>query len=121
VGNYNPAPGGGIKLPPDFSFMSQVFAFYIEAQLDLIRPWARSWESHGFIPRLLTHRDSNSEKAIREKGGGFLYSLSVINFGWKRGTKPPSKVFQYGSRGWETAQLVEFETEEQVLSCGRTI
>ena len=105
--------------------MGRVFAVYDSNKLDLIRVWTRSWEARGWEPRLLTPREvklHSIDKLIREKGGGFLYELSVVNFSWDCGTSPaPRCIARYGKRGWESAKLVKFESEQQVLDCGRAI
>jgi len=104
--------------------MGRVFAVYDSSKLDLIRVWARSWEARGWEPRLLSPREVKSqsvEKLVKEKGGGFLYDLDVVNFSWSCGSTPPKGIARHGKRGWESAKLVRFESEQQVLDCGRAI
>ena len=62
----------------------KAFAVFSEGKAGLIRVWAQSWEARGWRPQLLTSREleehGSARKAAKNRGGGLLTDLCVINF-----------------------------------------
>lgn len=91
-----------------------VFAFYNcqmeanEEQPNWVPLWKRSWEKHGWTPRLITARHARRSKfysrlkddrafdtwlpflALHSAGGGWFVPLNIINFSFP----PPAKVIR---------------------------
>lgn len=76
----------------------------------LFRVFNRSWSARGWEVRIGT-RTGLDDIDTR---------VNVINFSYRPGDPRPRAV-KYGKPGWETAALVIFQTEDQVLNCGRPI
>lgn len=88
----------------------KIFTTLALGQGALMRVWCRSWESRGWETRL------RSDKAER----GRDVKVNIINFSFKPGQRWP-RVVKFGRPGWKLAALVRFDTEDQVLNCGRPL
>jgi hypothetical protein len=94
-----------------------VFTHWKGSNPTLLRVWARSWESRGWKPRLLTTRNP------RPPAGAFVVPCSAINFS-RRPKRGPLPVSVFGEPGWDSAPVVLFpadSTEDAVLNCGRPL
>lgn len=111
----------GIFVSGDYWDTVKVFTLFDPATAGLLRVWARSWANRGWTPRLLTARDvkRHTPQEVAEKRRGVFVPPGVINFHFKKNPMPFTRAFK--ETGWEGAALVKFETEDEVLNCGRPI
>lgn len=72
-------------------------------QAELAALWRRSWLAAGWTPRIMTGRDSRSQRALK----GQKKVLSHFGQIARRATKKCTPV-AYGAVGWEKAAVVDF-------------
>jgi hypothetical protein len=102
----------------------QVFTLYQPKTAGMLRLWALSWERRGWKTRLLTDRElkkfGSIKRAMRGRKRAIFVPPSAINFGFSPGKRLP-KISRFPARGWESAPVVQFKREYDILNCGRYI
>lgn len=62
----------------------RVFAAFKPRDVTLVGPWAASWRSRGWTPRLVLLEGRESLRgAVLEAGGGYLADLRLFNRGFR--------------------------------------
>jgi hypothetical protein len=102
-----------------------IYTLWGPGQAELFRLWDRSWRARGWKTRILTatkfSQVNNSPHKLLKKDGLLISSFRVINFSLKARGQLKLQAIYFNKPGWETSPLVVFETEAQVLECGRKI
>jgi hypothetical protein len=103
----------------------QVFTLYSPKTADLLRLWALSWQRRGWKTRLLTDRElkkfGSVKKAMAGRKRAIFVPPTAINFGLSARIKRLPKMSRFPARGWESAPVVQFRREYEILNCGRHI
>lgn len=72
-------------------------------QAELAALWRRSWLAAGWTPRIMTGRDSKSQRTLKSKKKVLSHFGQIA----RRATKKCTPV-AYGDSGWDTAAVVDF-------------
>jgi hypothetical protein len=106
----------------------KVFAVFLEPLAGVVKLWAQSWETRGWVPQLISAQETEEHGSVRAaaraRGGGLLTDLRVLNFSYSAKRTPKRRVVRVGRSGWLTAPLVRFSsevTEQEILDCGRPL
>jgi hypothetical protein len=102
-----------------------IYTYWEPGQAELFRLWDRSWRARGWKTRILTTTKAKKISSYPHKllkiDGWLVSSLRVINFSLKARGQLKFQAVYFNKPGWEKADLVIFDTEQQALDCGRKI